>query len=104
MINGVLRCVGRPQHLKNKYGGGYRLQMRAMVDRLEEVDEWINERCPGSKSRHKVGETLSYELAPGGQTLASLFRMLQENKLEKGILDYSLCQTTLEQVFLNFAR
>ena len=104
MINGVLRCVGRPQHLKNKYGGGYRLHMRASSASLESVDEWIQEMCPGCKSRHKVGETLSYELPPAGHSLASLFRMLQENKLEKGILDYSLCQTTLEQVFLNFAR
>ena len=35
---------------------------------------------------------------------SSVFRLLEENKEDLGIVDYSVSQTTLEQVFINFAK
>jgi hypothetical protein len=39
----------------------------------------------------------------GQVDLASAFRVMEEHKNEVGILDYSISQTRLEQVFVAFA-
>lgn len=42
--------------------------------------------------------------ASGGLSIAKIFRLIESNKDALNIETYSLSQTTLEQVFLSFAR
>ena len=41
---------------------------------------------------------MTYQLPSAGLTWASVFRQLESNKERLGIIDYSVSQTTLEQV------
>ena len=45
-----------------------------------------------------------YHIDKGDLTWATVFKKLEENKEQLCIEDYSVSQTTLEQVFINFAR
>jgi hypothetical protein len=47
---------------------------------------------------------LSYELPRGKNTWSQLFDKLEHMAVDLNIVDYSLSQTTLEQVFLQFSR
>ena len=48
--------------------------------------------------------TVTYFLPSDQLAWASVFRLLEENKEDLCIVDYSVSQTTLEQVFINFAK
>jgi len=48
--------------------------------------------------------TVTYLLPSGDLSWSFIFRRLEEHKEELGIIDYSVSQTTLEQVFINFAK
>ena len=48
--------------------------------------------------------TVTYWLPNEDVSWSSVFRFLEENKEYLGIVDYSVSQTTLEQVFINFAK
>ncbi len=41
---------------------------------------------------------MTYQLPGGGLSWSSVFRQLESNKERLGIIDYSVSQTTLEQV------
>ena len=47
---------------------------------------------------------LSFGYESGGITWAELFRTLENAKDEFNIVDYNVSQTTLESVFLDFAK
>lgn len=56
MALGNLRCIGTPHHLKTKYGHGFSLVVNLLPNLGEEfaimavaVDNFIQERCKGSK-------------------------------------------------------
>jgi len=39
MVNGQFRCIGGPQHLKNKFGQGYSIIVKLDRERSEYLDE-----------------------------------------------------------------
>eukprot|EP01097_Dermamoeba_algensis_P002695 TRINITY_DN2067_c0_g2_i1.p1 TRINITY_DN2067_c0_g2~~TRINITY_DN2067_c0_g2_i1.p1 ORF type:complete len:272 (+),score=55.67 TRINITY_DN2067_c0_g2_i1:118-933(+) len=105
MVNGVFRCLGSPQHLKNKYGEGYSVEIRTKgTGDMDRVKEFVN-TLHGSRivEEHKNKITLSVSLT-SDLTLSSIFARIEDNKNQLNILDYSVSQTTLEDVFIRFAR
>lgn len=48
MSHGEIKCLGTPLHLKNKYGDGYRLNVTARPDAVEEAKDYITELLPGT--------------------------------------------------------
>ena len=39
MVNGNLKCIGTSQHIKNKFGGGYEIEVKLELPTKEEVGE-----------------------------------------------------------------
>jgi len=39
MVNGNLKCIGTSQHIKNKFGGGYEIEVKMKIPTQEEVNE-----------------------------------------------------------------
>ncbi|XP_026876278.2 phospholipid-transporting ATPase ABCA1a [Electrophorus electricus] len=106
MVNGRFRCLGSVQHLKNRFGDGYTIVLRvAGADpQLEPVMEFIEQELPGSTLKEKHRNMLQYQLPSSLSSLARIFSILAKNKEELHIEDYSVSQTTLDQVFVNFAK
>ncbi|TRY77726.1 hypothetical protein DNTS_029105 [Danionella cerebrum] len=106
MVNGRFRCLGSVQHLKNKFGDGYTIILRVggADTHLEPVMAFIERSLPGSTLKEKHRNMLQYQLPSSLSSLARIFSLLAENKEKLQIEDYSVSQTTLDQVFVNFAK
>ncbi|TTR84633.1 ATP-binding cassette sub-family A member 1 [Bagarius yarrelli] len=106
MVNGRFRCLGSVQHLKNRFGDGYTIILRVAgsAPQLEPVMELIERELPGSTLKEKHRNMLQFQLPSSLSSLARIFSILSKNKERLHIEDYSVSQTTLDQVFVNFAK
>uniref|UniRef100_A0A8C5H8E3 P-type phospholipid transporter n=1 Tax=Gouania willdenowi TaxID=441366 RepID=A0A8C5H8E3_GOUWI len=106
MVNGRFRCLGSVQHLKNRFGDGYTIILRVAGPDpdLRPVMEFIERELPGSTLKEKHRNMLQYQLPSSLTSLARIFSLLSTNKDALSIEDYSVSQTTLDQVFVNFAK
>ncbi|RXN15649.1 retinal-specific ATP-binding cassette transporter-like protein [Labeo rohita] len=108
MVNGTFKCLGTIQHLKYKFGDGYVVTMKiraakaGTVPDLNPAEAFMESTFPGCIQREKHYNTLQYEIA--SSSLAKIFQLVLANKEMLNIEDYSVSQTTLDQVFVNFAK
>jgi ABC-type multidrug transport system ATPase subunit len=110
MVGGRLRCLGSAQHLKEKFASGFQLDIivNHQTSKSEDITKAITSMFPQSRLLEKHVRLLRFQL-PSLQeqkisSLADLFEILEKNKLNIGICDYSISQTTLEQIFLHFSQ
>ncbi|KAG7277959.1 hypothetical protein CRUP_022129 [Coryphaenoides rupestris] len=106
MVNGRFRCLGSVQHLKNRFGDGYTIILRVAGPDpdLAPVMKFIESELQGSTLKEKHRNMLQYQLPSSLNSLAHMFSILAQNKELLQIEDYSVSQTTLDQVFVNFAK
>ncbi|KAJ8278672.1 hypothetical protein COCON_G00057380 [Conger conger] len=106
MVNGRFQCLGSVQHLKNRFGDGYTIILRLSEPSEEPcpVDSYIRRSFPGIELKEKHHNVLQYQLPTNTCSLAHVFDVLSNNSEELGVTDYSVSQTTLDQVFVNFAK
>jgi hypothetical protein len=111
MATGYLRCLGSPLHLKNKLGKGYQLTAtfadgtpEILATRRRNFMELVKrDVSPGAEllDSFKGDSVLPLTLPHENLQIARVFDLLQEQKLrEYGILDWSIAQTSLNEVFL----
>ncbi|KAG7232346.1 hypothetical protein INR49_009006, partial [Caranx melampygus] len=106
MVNGRFRCLGSVQHLKNRFGDGYTIILRVAGPDpdLLPVMKFIESELSGSTLKERHRNMLQYQLPSSLTSLAHIFSILAKNKETLRIEDYSVTQTTLDQVFVNFAK
>jgi len=110
MVNGRIQCLGSPQHLKNKFGEGYTLIVKIgaltanSIPDNTPVQEFIESTFPGSILKDIHEGLVHYQIVDPSVTLGRLFGTMESVRERLNIEDYSVSQTTLEQVFINFAR
>ena len=104
MVDGSFRCLGSAQHLKDRYGTGYQIEVRcASEGRYEEVLRVCRGLCAELVVEEKHGRFV--RLNAPTLDLGEAFRTLEADKSAGGgVLDYTISQNTLEQVFIKFAR
>lgn len=105
MVNGQFRCVGSIQHLKNKFGSGYTVTLKVGPGGLGPVARFMESAFgPGKvELREQHLNQMEYQVAPS-VALATLFRQLETARASAALDDYSVTQTTLDQVFISFAK
>jgi len=122
MVNGRFKCLGSAQHLKSKFGQGYTLIAKVCRSPLQHPSSGPSSRgghvpdltplmtfirCsfPGAVLKDCHQGLVHYHLPESNDlTWAKLFGIMEKAKQQFSIEDYSVGQTTLEQVFLNFAQ
>uniref|UniRef100_A0A8C5FV13 ABC transporter domain-containing protein n=1 Tax=Gadus morhua TaxID=8049 RepID=A0A8C5FV13_GADMO len=106
MVNGRFKCLGSIQHLKSRFGDGYTVVVRVggSPPALAPVEHFIQEGFPGCVLKEKHHNTLQYQLPYRQGALAAVFGQFTRRQQQLGIEDYSVSQTTLDQVFVNFAK
>ncbi|XP_032883716.1 retinal-specific phospholipid-transporting ATPase ABCA4 [Amblyraja radiata] len=108
MVNGQFKCLGTIQHLKYKFGDGYVVTLKIKGSQpgaspdLTAAETFIKSNFPGSLQIEKHHSTIQYQLS--SSSLARIFHLLISNKEQLRIDEYSVSQTTLDQVFVNFAK
>ncbi|MEQ2194756.1 hypothetical protein XENOCAPTIV_002464 [Xenoophorus captivus] len=90
----------------HRFGDGYTIILRVAGPdpNLQSVMEFIEQELPGSTLKEKHRNMLQYQLPSSLTSLARIFSLLSKNKEALSIEDYSVSQTTLDQVFVNFAK
>ncbi|TSK13580.1 Retinal-specific ATP-binding cassette transporter [Bagarius yarrelli] len=102
MVNGRFKCLGTIQQLKYKFGDGYVVTMKIRAagvgssPDLGPAEGFIESNFPSCVRREKHYNTLQYEIS--SSSLARVFQLLADNKHRLNIEDYSVSQTTLDQV------
>lgn len=65
---------------------------------LQPVEDFVQETFPGSVLKEKHHNTLQYQLPSTRGVLANIFHQLNEHQHRLAVEDYSVSQTTLDQV------
>eukprot|EP00116_Pleurobrachia_bachei_P011318 sb/3471580/ len=89
--------------LPHRYGDGYTVTLKMMEDRQTECATFIEKVFPGSIIKEEHVGYLQYQLNPK-ERWSRIFEALEGNKDALGLEDYAVNQTSLEQVFLGFAK
>ena len=74
------------------------LQIAGPDPDLQPVIEFIKQELPGSTLKEKHRNVLQYQLPTSLTSLTRIFSLLSKNKEALSIEDYSVSQTTLDQV------
>lgn len=118
MVNGGLACLGSLEHLKQKYGKGYHIEINADASRLDEIRRFVAELFPGAVETEYHAGRIKYLIAkpvsantradgspdPGAISLATIFSRIEASKQRLGIHDYLVGGASLESIFVQIAR
>ena len=105
VAHGKLVVVSTQQHLKNKFGDGYVLQLNLVhssPEYQERAMDFVRKRLhPDARLGIRQAKTLHVNL-PRGVSLEKVFKALysQERTTEGGINQFLLSQSSLEDVFI----
>jgi len=122
VVDGRLACLGTSQHLKHQYGAGYQVEIQTHEPRKDELTAMLQELCNGAAASGAADTGASGDAAADGVQLleahfgrckfelphsvrvSEIFARIEGAKERLGVEFYSVSQTTLEQVFLEFSK
>jgi len=104
LINGRFVCIGPTQYLKEKYSHGYKIT----VSLRPEADDPMPKVLEAFQAATRVHESShiqqTYHVPFEGFKFSEAFSKLESLKHRGCIKDFSLYNTTLEQIFIYFSR
>ncbi|CAF3110060.1 unnamed protein product [Rotaria socialis] len=113
MKAGQFLCLGSLQHLKNRFGNGYVVQVKVSIDKLNRIKDELESTLPGIKIEDEKNGMLFCHVPVSttpndhvhttshAYNLANVFEFFNQKKENNDIESYSLTQTTLEQIFVS---
>merc|ERR1719419_745946 len=116
MVNGQFQCFGTTTHLKNKFALGFTILTKLKVsgpleDRDDEqlvsmLKDFVTSNLPNVEVKDEHKGYVHFHVQSPSTAWSTLFRVMEDvkNDLAPALEEYSISQTTLEQVFLNFAK
>lgn len=106
-VNGKFVCFGSPSHLKEKYGQGYKVDIKMPQEvPASRFDMLFKEKLPylqriGEKNEEGIVE---FKILVHDFSLAQVFRELVAIQKTGEIIDFVVSKSNLETVFVHFAR
>ena len=113
MVNGQLKAIGSLQHLKSRHGRFWQVFVQVKEDvsnasnaaTISELETLFKENLhPETKILESHLNSSVWSIPNEGLKLANAFRLLEANKEKLNIVEYSVTQCGLEQIFINFAK
>ncbi|XP_026317820.1 ATP-binding cassette sub-family A member 1-like [Hyposmocoma kahamanoa] len=109
MVAGRLHCLGPLQHLKSKFSQGYTLIIKSKSlpkrdDNVATVHQYVTKEFSDIRLVETYLGISTYYLNDVGLPWWQVFHIMEKDRDSLPIEDYSVTQTTLEQVFLMFTR
>ncbi|GMH95498.1 hypothetical protein TrST_g9581 [Triparma strigata] len=132
MVDGKLTCIGSAQRLKDRYGMGYLVKVKlafiqpeheamegaangdeaavaristVVEDRVSKFTTFLTGACPSTVISERNELSVSYSIEKQDVSgIADLFRLIQDTKVEYHVEDYSVSQTSLEDIFRGFSK
>ncbi|KAJ7345047.1 hypothetical protein JRQ81_000997, partial [Phrynocephalus forsythii] len=106
MVNGRFQCMGSLQHIKSRFGRGFTVKMHLNNDTssVEKLTQFLQSNFPNTHLKDHQLNMVEYHVPVSAGGVANIFQLLETNKATFNIRHFSVCQTTLEEVFINFAK
>nr|KAF6454363.1 ATP binding cassette subfamily A member 6 [Rousettus aegyptiacus] len=106
MVSGRLRYIGSIQHLKNKLGKDYNLELKVKeTSQVNLVHSEILKLFPQAAQQERNFSFLTYKLPMADvHPLSQAFHKLEAVKHSFNLEEYSLSQCTLEKVFVELSK
>lgn len=103
LVHGRLRCLGSAQHLKNRFGTGFEFLLSVKDNAVQHTRDFVMRSFKDVEEIECYGGSIKYQLGRQEMKLSAIFQLLEDHKESLGIMDYSIGQSTLEQIFIRFA-
>ena len=102
MTHGRLQCVGTPQHLKDRFGGGFRLGITLHEkSHAARVDAFVKESLTARATRTSlINTSVMYNLPREHVSLADVFARMEDAHHNHLVQFWEVSQTSLEEVFI----
>lgn len=101
MAKGTLRCLANPTRLKERYGNGFKIYSNSLARNTPKVAAFIESLLPnGWRKVDSFDTSIAYEFPAEKGVLSKIFKSVNEQKDEVGILDFGIGETSLEEVFI----
>ncbi|OMJ16749.1 ABC transporter A family member 7 [Smittium culicis] len=101
MAHGTMRCLGTPLRLKQKYGSGFLVSISANAAHLHLAKNFIESLLP---DKHRIVDShlngASWEFIPYDGLIPNLYYEINDKKASYYIDNWSISQTSLDEVFL----
>ncbi|KAM7049562.1 glucosylceramide transporter ABCA12 [Acridotheres tristis] len=106
MVNGSFQCIGSLQHIKSRFGRGFTVKMHLNSSTVctEKLTEFMKSHFPNTCLKDQHFKMVEYHVPVSAGGVANIFDLLESSKAAFNIRHFSVSQTTLEEVFINFAR
>ncbi|XP_015109409.1 retinal-specific ATP-binding cassette transporter [Diachasma alloeum] len=108
MVKGQLVCVGATQELKQRFGAGYNIHVKLFPNRNYADVENIKRKIESNLTCKLTDENsgfLNYHVTDSKATWTLMYSLLNEMKnYYNCIEDFAVLSSTLEQLFIQFAR
>ncbi|CAG7721592.1 unnamed protein product [Allacma fusca] len=104
MVNGKFECLGSTQHLKNRFGSGYMLTVRCVEDKQASFLELMQEKMEFAKLISSHCSQVKMGIAQEDAKLSYVFELMHSIKQSGLVEEYSVSQTTLDDIFVKFAK
>jgi ABC-type multidrug transport system ATPase subunit len=98
LAHGVLCCLGSQQHLKNAFGEGYRLKINFSPPDEEKARNFVLSSFPSATILASFKGAEEYQLDKDTK-ISHVFTTMEERQAEFGIVDWSITQVGLLDVF-----
>uniref|UniRef100_W5MAB7 ATP binding cassette subfamily A member 12 n=1 Tax=Lepisosteus oculatus TaxID=7918 RepID=W5MAB7_LEPOC len=105
MVKGQFKCLGSLQHIKSRFGSGFTVKMYLSVG-MHDVDlitNFMQIHFPSTYMKDQHLGMVEYHVPVVSGGVADIFDKLETNKEALHIKHFSVSQTTLDEVFINFA-
>ncbi|XP_072787969.1 glucosylceramide transporter ABCA12 [Taeniopygia guttata] len=106
MVNGSFQCIGSLQHIKSRFGRGFTVKMHLNSSTVctEKLTEFMKSHFPNTCLKDRHFRMVEYHVPVSAGGVANIFDLLEGSKAAFDIRHFSVSQTTLEEVFINFAK
>jgi ABC-type multidrug transport system ATPase subunit len=107
LVQGSLCALGTPSHLMARFGSGSKVSIAATgasmggLSAMDAARRFMAEHCPSANLKNIVaGNTLVYNIPKGTAKLSLLFSELEKPEVKWWAAEYSVQQSSLEDVFI----
>ncbi|XP_050530373.1 phospholipid-transporting ATPase ABCA3-like isoform X2 [Daktulosphaira vitifoliae] len=109
MVDGVMKCIGSIQYLKNRYGQGFTIMIKLIHNGNQDLtalkEDIMRQFAPDIYLKDEHKGLLHYHITNPRVPLSDIFGHMKAIKENHSIVeDYTISDTTLEQVFIAFAK
>lgn len=106
MVNGRFQCIGSLQHIKSRFGRGFTVKVHLKNNKvsMETLTKFMQLHFPKTYLKDQHLSMLEYHVPVTAGGVANIFDLLETNKAALNITNFLVSQTTLEEVFINFAK